>query len=711
MRSCRNKGFPARTGGFLPPLQIISGLVFGTVLSLLGSSCSHKRDDSLLNRRPGVRLTGGPVSGEKAYYRSEFFWSGWDQDGVIDHYQYAIDIPSDLLAWIDDPDDHGIAWKDTLAFRAAFSFRTADPDSAIGPDGQPSFTGDFIGEHSLFVRSVDNEGSVSRADYLTFTAKTVTPRTTIVSPPRVSEVDYLSAGRIIRVTWEGFDPDSPDSRKRPVAYEYKLIDLADRLPVGLDMQYWVDYHAGTPWTHVGRDTTSVTLSLDPPRTYIFAVRSIDEAGAVESVFIKGRNAFAIDCSSSLTVGQPILTVSQRDAGSHTFPTMGYVWDIEVLAGRCLRFEFSATAIHYGGEIQCFNWGLDVPDPDNEGPNSGFHGCSLIPYTFEPICFQSEGIHALTVKCRDTGGTVTTGTVIIHVVPFSRDREVLYVDDHRLPIGQGISDAIMDDRATAMLVAAGYAPEQIDRLDAWGPMDGNSTPEIIKLSVLARYRMIVWSNMGAGFSGESSLAYANLCQSGRILQTYVGAGGGLWVYGQMVAASFKLSASRGDCLPDLNYGEGLSYQPGEFMCDFMHLCSPSFRDVRSEQRLRDGMLAAQPTAEASAELFPPVEADSAMRSAVGGIANVDAMFEPNFEPGLDTLYVLQTVLPTSSYRNKPIAFRYADPDPVPAQGPVALFCFPMHLVKQGTGEARTGAAGLARSLIDWFRSRVEVGAGG
>jgi hypothetical protein len=236
MRNCRDKGPRGPIGGFVPPLQVTSGLVFGIVLSLLSSSCSSKRDEEVLNSRPGVRLTGGPVSGEKAYYRSEFFWSGWDQDGVIDHYEYAIDIPSDLLEWIDDPYDHGIAWKDTTAFRAAFTFQTADPDSAIGADGQPSFTGDFVGEHTLFVRSVDNEGSVSKADYLTFTARTVSPRTTIVSPPRVSEVDYLSAGRIIKVVWEGFDPYSPDPLTRPAAYEYKPrpAKAAGRLRVQAD---------------------------------------------------------------------------------------------------------------------------------------------------------------------------------------------------------------------------------------------------------------------------------------------------------------------------------------------------------------------------------------------------------------------------------------------------------------------------------------------
>ena len=90
--------------------------------------------------------------------------------------------------------------------------------------------------------------------------------------------------------------------------------------------------------------------------------------------------------------------------------------------------------------------------------------------------------------------------------------------------------------------------------------------------------------------------------------------------------------------------------------------------------------------------------------LGGIPFVDAMFAPTYvtSGGLDTLYVMETPKSTSTFRRKPVAFRYADPDPTSKKGPVAIFGFPFHLLKQGSAANRTGVQGMARSMIDWFR---------
>ena len=98
-----------------------------------------------------------------------------------------------------------------------------------------------------------------------------------------------------------------------------------------------------------------------------------------------------------------------------------------------------------------------------------------------------------------------------------------------------------------------------------------------------------------------------------------------------------------------------------------------------------------------------------------------MFEPKFGiTGLDTLYNATTTAAASSFfRNKPIAFRYADPDPVPAQGPVAVFGFPLHFFKQGsvTGSLEdgtiqgTGVKGMAAAMFRWFRQHGAVAQAG
>src|SRR4029079_3148202 len=98
-------------------------------------------------------------------------------------------------------------------------------------------------------------------------------------------------GRVIPITWEGLDPDNPDPVDRPAFYEYKLIPVPDGNPETFVVPYIIDVTPGPeiPWTRAGADTTTVRLRLNPPQLYVFAVRAIDEAGGIESVFVKGRN--------------------------------------------------------------------------------------------------------------------------------------------------------------------------------------------------------------------------------------------------------------------------------------------------------------------------------------------------------------------------------------------------------------------------------------
>ena len=91
-------------------------------------------------------------------------------NGIIDRYQYTVDVPDDLLDKIDDPEDTGIAWVDTTAFRASFLFRTDEQDSLLDAPIER-----FRGDHTFYVRAIDNDGMVSKADYISFTATNVTP--------------------------------------------------------------------------------------------------------------------------------------------------------------------------------------------------------------------------------------------------------------------------------------------------------------------------------------------------------------------------------------------------------------------------------------------------------------------------------------------------------------------------------------------------------
>jgi hypothetical protein len=191
---------------------------------------------------------------------------------------------------------------------------------------------------------------------------------------------------------------------------------------------------------------------------------------------------------------------------------------------------------------------------------------------------------------------------------------------------------------------------------------------------------------------------------------------VWIFGQQVFSAFKRFTGTQECKGSLGYDEsiGLNFlgpPVNDFPCDFMRICPGDFRNAKNRPQ-DNGMTRALPTAEAQLEMFPPLEIDSTAFVQVRdlkGIPFVDAMFQPTFDAdgGLDTLYTLDTPRSTSSFRGKPTAFRFADPNPVPEQGPIAIFGFPFHLLKQGSAEERTGVKGMARSMMEWLRSHQAV----
>lgn len=706
-------------------LRFLGVLCSGIVLLGL-FACSSEDGTRKDNLRPFVRLTGGPVEGDSASYTSEFFWTGWDDDGIIDRYQYAIDIPDQFtLEDINNPEDVGIAWKDTTAFRARFLFETPIQDSLIGGGGEVVLPNRYRGNHSIYVRAIDNEGLISEADYLEFTARTLTPKTTITIPRIVATGQaYITVGRQLNVEWSGEDPDNPDPKRRPTYYEWKLIKVRGVLGI-TDANFVVNEDPGPnfPWNRVGADTTKWQVPLDPPNAYVFAVRAIDEAGGKESKFFFGQNAILMQSSNALFVGRPTLVVNERTLGQNTFPGDGTLVDYEVPQGKCLRFTFSGDAQSYGGTVQAYNWGVDVSDVDAEGPASGFRGWSLINFTYEPICFNTPGVHTVTIKCRDTSGGVTIGTYRLTVLAFPLDRDVLYVDDVYLPIDLAagkVTDAWIDEKYRSALQLSGFS--QVYEFNAWGIGDLDGAITDPRLSDLARYKHLFWSVRGTGGGSQNAktaLLRGAACLTGRILQSYVSAGGSVWIVGETVFGALKATRldPGADCLANTAYTSesGLNFSARDFVTDYLHVGGGDFRSAKSVSVGNGhGLIRAHPTAKAAGERFPIIEADSTTFAfgSLGGIPFYDAMFQPTFflDGGLDTLYTAEPLKTQSGFRNKPIAWRYADPNPVPEQGPVGVFSFPMFRMKEGspwagpnsTDQAGRNMRGAFSAMEDWFR---------
>jgi len=113
------------------------------------------------NLLPHVSVTGGPPEGGVSSYHVTISWAAWDEDGVVKYFLYAIDDTT--------------RWTEIRALEQTFLF-TADSLR----EGE-----EFGRWHTFWVKAVDNDGAKSVPDYLTFDARTVAPKTTIISPDAI----------------------------------------------------------------------------------------------------------------------------------------------------------------------------------------------------------------------------------------------------------------------------------------------------------------------------------------------------------------------------------------------------------------------------------------------------------------------------------------------------------------------------------------------
>lgn len=693
------------------------GLFLGLMTLVVAGCGARTSQPAPHNLRPHVRLVAGPATGDSVRYNSAFNWYGWDDDGVIDHYQYAIDIPGRFTQDdIDNPLTPDIAWRDTLVTQAGFVFGAARPETLRSAEGNDYGTSRPYGPHTLYLRSVDNEGGVSPAADVSFTAYTILPRATIVGLPRL--VPVTLAGRRLAdfsVRWTGEDPDRADRPREPAAYDWKLIRLGDVTEPVVPGDI-VHGRLGTsfPWHRVRGDVKYLATRLDADVPYLFALRAVDEAGGLEETFVLGRNALVLQARGAAAPSvSPVLMVRLGFLGLFTFPDVGDSVDVQALvAGVRVPLEMIGDARAYGGTISAFRYCFDRPDdaPEcnwNYGGWCGWAGPCPSP---DPIALRQPGPHHLLVEVRDTQGNRTTGRFAIETLPFPRDRDVLYVDDVRgslLGADPAFDDAAMDARFMAALHAAGYT--QVDRHDVWGAGDVTGVPHPPSLAKLSHYRVVFWSTNGEGGGltpGVSGLLQSAGCGAGQVLRAYVAAGGALCVSGVGVVGALTPRADgAGGCrFEEDATGAGIVTQGGNFVADFLGSRASRFR--RAEPGgAADLLVAAQ--ASGSGTGLPTVPLDAALFPA-GGLAGYDAALEmPGPVPGLDTLYVAGVSGAGAPFHGRPIAWRWSETLPgADSHGPVVLFGFPLEALaaRPPGGPAGADLEAVMSALAAWFRGR-------
>jgi len=176
--------------------------------ALLLASCGKQEIHGIHvpNEPPTVELSQVPVPADTAgTYVYELSWAGFDPDGRIDRFHYSVDPPSAAGA--------ETAWVATTANRATFVFHA----DSVGSGGATRARG----FHTVAVVAVDDAGARSAVATASFTATTIAPYVSILSPPPSS----LLAPQLpssIRISWSGVDPDGVHGQK-PTSFRWKLL--------------------------------------------------------------------------------------------------------------------------------------------------------------------------------------------------------------------------------------------------------------------------------------------------------------------------------------------------------------------------------------------------------------------------------------------------------------------------------------------------------
>jgi hypothetical protein len=252
-------------------LSIGSVLLFLVTLAggLLGPGCR----DSLIvpvdrNRPPQTVLTGVPGDSTTNFYRLHLYWNGYDPDGEVVGYEWAI---TDSLPPVTD-----IEYRFTTRTDSIFLFNVQENREVLG--------------HRFYLRAVDNEGKRDPVPKWTFFTvrnncvptsrflvaeafgRTADDRDTVwtlTSTHLYAPTDTIPAGWGLRFSWVGADCDraiSPEGQieavGQVVGFDHKLV------PIELN------------WLRGPATETSVSYAAADLRSalYEMRVRALDDGG-------------------------------------------------------------------------------------------------------------------------------------------------------------------------------------------------------------------------------------------------------------------------------------------------------------------------------------------------------------------------------------------------------------------------------------------------
>jgi hypothetical protein len=572
----------------------------------------------LANQRPVIELTRAPFNESTRFeYSYRMNWLGFDPDGRVEYFQYAIDPPSPTAA-VPFPET---TWVNTDKSERLVNFSATKPDTIRANErGSADF-------HTFVVKAIDNGGAggplQSAPLVRAFFTYTIAPTVQIISPPPTDRARaYVPPS--VRITWVGSDEDGILNNKRPNKYKYILLTQNTAVPFQIALtnpdsvrRYYAPRNwAG--WDSTGADTTFKQYSdLVPGQDYMFCVVAFDEAGAYSPIFNLNTNmlniriTFAAQGGPRLTVFNDIFFYQYIPAVYSPLPQ--YQIRVEFPAGERITINWIGETDN-GVNVRAYRWALDIEDLTDNTPRSNeqtdlahwSQWSSDLSATIGP--FGGGETHFFYIESEDNNGLRSLATINMSVVQSTFDKPLLVVTDTRLTLDQRSSlspcinpptqrwpwsaelDTFLFARGgfpwrcypagtiTTPGIFAGY------EFDTLGTRTGQSEVRV-PLAKIGRYRHLVWitdasaaikSDAGTSLSESiSALRYMSVPGRANSIAAYIKQGGEVWMLGGGAAYASLIPYNR-PSNDTQNPAPGTTFSflnneliPGRFMYDVFH----------------------------------------------------------------------------------------------------------------------------------------------
>ena len=610
--------------------RFLDGILPGAIGLVVLAGCTPKVMNPRQNERPVIQLTRAPYNESTRFeYSYRMDWLGYDPDGRVAYYLYAIDPPAPT-ARKPEPET---TWVQTNKSERLINFSATQID-----DSQPGVHGasDF---HTFVVKAIDNGGlggPLQSAPLIrSFFTYTVAPTVQILNPvPHDGYRAYVTPA--VRINWTGSDDDGILDNQKPVKYKYVL--LTQNTPISFqtaatDPDSVRRYYAARNWAGWDSTTADTTeklfTNLGVQQDYMFVVIAFDEAGAYSPVFSQNSNMLNMRVTFAAQ-GGPLITI-YNDFFFYHFATGIYSTDekyqikIEVPAGEKIPFHWFATIPpSSGATLRGFRWALDIDNLDDPTPRTNedtdwrHWSQESGDNTFAEVGpFGGGEVHFFYVEAIDNNDLRSLAVVRIKTVQSDLGEDLLIVDDTRLKpdnidIGQNCTRSPIGYKrwpsaaeADTFLYARGgypwrcYPAGTVSRPGLFNgyPFDTIGTRSSggetrVPLATLGHYKHVIWltdltfganSNANPGHEPPiTALRYMSEAGHANSIAAYLHQGGQVWLAGGGIATASTLDfnlTSNDHTLPAPGItftsdphetpNAPLELQPGRFMYDVAH----------------------------------------------------------------------------------------------------------------------------------------------